>query len=559
MALSPQAGRLPGADQLIDPADLVASYYTLEPDPENPAERVAFGTSGHRGTSLRAGFNEAHILAVTQAVCDLRRQEGISGPLFLGRDTHALSDPAGRTALQVLAANGVRTLVQAGGGFTPTPAVSHAILCWNRGRETGLADGIIITPSHNPPEDGGFKYNPPHGGPAATSVTFRIERRANELLRDGNRPVRRISLRAALNSGLVAEYDFVTRYVDDLDSVIDFAPIAASGLKLGVNPLGGASLAYWEPLARKHGLDLAVTDGGRDATFRFVPLDHDGKIRMDCSSPWAMSRLLEIRDRFDLAFACDPDSDRHGIVTPTGLMNPNHYLSVAADYLAAHRPGWPAGAAVGKTVVTTSMLDRVSAARNRPLLEVPVGFKWFVPGLGDGSCALGCEESAGASFLRKNGEAWTTDKDGILLCLLAAEITARTGKNPAALHDGLAERFGSPLYERLDSPLAPEARAVLSELTPERVEMKELAGSPVRAVLTRAPGNREAIGGVKVVSDDGWFAVRPSGTEAISKVYVEGFRGEEHFRELKREALAFLENALAGGNRKKTGAAACRE
>ncbi len=540
MASSPLAGRLPGPEQLTDIPALVASYYTTTPDPEAPAERIAFGTSGHRGSSLRASFNEAHVVAVTQAVCDVRRADGLSGPLFLGRDTHALSEPAFRTALEVLAANGVQARVQTGGGFTPTPAVSRAILDWNKGRESGLADGIVITPSHNPPQDGGFKYNPPHGGPADTDVTSRIERRAAELLAGGNRLARRVSLRAARSSGLVTAYDYCERYLDELATVIDVEALAASGLKLGVNPLGGASLGYWEPLAGRFGLNLTVTNPEYDPTFRFVPLDHDGKIRMDCSSPWAMSRLLDMRADFDLAFACDPDSDRHGIVTPDGLMNPNHYLAVAADYLFRRRPGWARNAAVGKTVVTSSLLDRVAADLGRPLLEVPVGFKWFVPGLRAGTCGLGCEESAGASFLCQDGTPWSTDKDGILLCLLAAEMTARTGKNPAELYRELSARLGAPLYERQDSPLGGAGREAIARLTPESVALKTLAGSPVSAVLTRAPGNNAPIGGVKVVSADGWFAVRPSGTEPIGKVYMEGFKGEEHFGRLKAEALAFV-------------------
>lgn len=544
MSLDPRAGRLPAPDQLIDVPALVAAYYTLTPDPERPAEKIAFGTSGHRGTSLNASFNEAHILAVTQAVCDVRRADGVAGPLFLGKDTHALSEPAWRTALEVLTANGVQVRVQAGGGFTPTPAVSHAILGWNRGRSSGRADGIVITPSHNPPGDGGFKYNPAHGGPADTALTTRIEQRAGELMAGRNRMVQRVSLRGALASGLVVEYDYASRYVDDLASAIDFRALAASGLRLGVNPLGGASLAYWEPLARRYGLDLTVTNPEHDPTFRFVPLDHDGKIRMDCSSPWAMSRLLEMKDRFDLAFACDPDADRHGIVTPAGLMNPNHYLSAVAAYLFRSRPDWPKHAAVGKTVVTSSLLDRVAADLGRGLVEVPVGFKWFVPGLSDGSLGMGCEESAGASFLRRDGTAWSTDKDGPLLCLLAAEMTAVTGKNPAELYADLTGRFGAPLYERVDSPLDDEGRAALRRLDPADVRLKDLAGSPVSAVLTRAPGNDAPIGGVKVVSADGWFAVRPSGTESICKVYMEGFRGEDHFRALKEEALAFLADAL---------------
>lgn len=544
MPQDPHAGQLPDPDRLIDIPSLIAAYYTLTPDPECPAEKISFGTSGHRGSSLNASFNEAHILAVTQAVCDVRRANGVTGPLFLGKDTHALSEPAWRSALEVLTANGVQVRVQAGGGFTPTPAVSHAILNWNRGRQSGLADGIVITPSHNPPADGGFKYNPPHGGPADTTLTSRIESRAGEILAGRNRLVQRLSLRGALSSGLVVDHDYVGRYVDDLASIINFPKIAASHLKIGVNPLGGASLAYWEPVARRYGLDLTVTNPEHDPSFRFVPLDHDGKIRMDCSSPWAMSRLLDMKDSFDLAFACDPDADRHGIVTPAGLMNPNHYLSVAADYLFRTRPDWPAGAGVGKTVVTTSMLDRVAADLGRPLTEVPVGFKWFVPGLFEGSLGMGCEESAGASFLRRDGTAWSTDKDGPLLCLLAAEITAATGKNPAQLYAELTERFGSPLYERVDSPLNDAGRAALKALSPRDVSLKDLAGAPVTAVLTHAPGNDAPIGGIKVVSDDGWFAVRPSGTEPVCKVYVEGFRGEKHFASLKEEAQAFLNRVL---------------
>lgn len=541
----PVPGQLPPTSFLIDVPSLIASYYTTEPDITKPAESVAFGTSGHRGSSWKASFNEAHILAITQAVCDIRRTEGISGPLFLGKDTHALSEPAFRTTLEVLAANGVQTRVQTGGGFTPTPAVSHAILCWNKCRSSGLADGILITPSHNPPADGGFKYNPPHGGPADSALTGRIERRAAELMRAGNRDIQRISLRAAMNSGLVIDHDYATRYIADLVNVIDFAPIAASGLKLGVNPLGGASLAYWEPLARRYGLNLTVTNPDHDPTFRFVPLDHDGKTRMDCSSPYAMSGLLSMKDQFDLAFACDPDSDRHGIVTPAGLMNPNHYLSAVADYLLfdqrdGFRKLWPAHAAIGKTVVTTSMLDKICAAQNRPLLEVPVGFKWFVPGLHAGTCCLGCEESAGASFLRVDGSPWSTDKDGLILCLLAAEMTAKTGQNPAQRYAALTESFGAPLYERLDAPLDDAGRDALKRLSPSDVTLSTLAGSPVTAILTNAPGNDEPIGGLKICSDSGWFAVRPSGTEPISKIYLEGFQGPDHFARLKAEAVTFM-------------------
>jgi len=536
---------------LADIPALVASYYTVTPDPDIPAQSVSFGTSGHRGSSLRASFNEAHILAITQAVCDIRRADGISGPVFVAKDTHALSEPAFRTALEVLAGNGVQTLIQTGGGFTPTPVLSHAVLCWNRGRSEGLADGIVITPSHNPPEDGGFKYNPPHGGPAQTDITARIESRAARLLRNANREVSRVSLDRAVRSGLVKDYDFLGNYVRDLDSVIDFKPIAASGLRLGVNPLGGASLAYWEPIAERYGLNLEITQTGRDPDFRFVPPDRDGLIRMDCSSPWAMRTLLEMKDRFDLAFGCDPDADRHGIVTPTGLMNPNHYLAVVADYLirdqkdGGFRCAWPGHGAIGKTVVTSSMLDKVAAQAGRTVFETPVGFKWFVSGLHDGSCFMGCEESAGASFPRRDGRVWSTDKDGLLLCLLAAEITARDGRRPCERYSDLTNRHGLPLYERLDTPLDDAGRAALKKLRQEDVKLQELAGVPVTAVLTHAPGNGQAIGGVKVVSDKGWFAVRPSGTEPLCKLYVESFGGEEHFACLKAAALDFAASIRA--------------
>ncbi|MBQ3893174.1 MAG: phosphoglucomutase (alpha-D-glucose-1,6-bisphosphate-dependent) [Desulfovibrio sp.] len=544
MALDPQAGKLPRPDQLADIPALISAYYTDAPSAEAPEQAVSFGTSGHRGSSLRRTFNEAHILAVTQAVCEVRQANGINGPLFLGKDPHALSEPAWRTALEVLAANGVVVMVQAGGGFTPTPAISHAILRWNR-KGIAQADGIVVTPSHNPPQDGGFKYNPPHGGPADTTLTARIQERANELLRGGNAGVKRISLYKALRSGFVKEHDYVSSYVEDLANVIDFPAIAAAGLKLGVDPLGGASLAFWQPIAERYGLNIEDTNEQYDPTFRFMPLDHDGKIRMDCSSPWAMAELLRLKDRFDLAFACDPDSDRHGIVTPEGLMNPNHYLSVVADFLiqdseAGFRKAWKKDAAVGKTVVTSSMINRVAEAHGRKVLEVPVGFKWFVPGLHSGDCFMGCEESAGASFLRADGLPWSTDKDGPILCLLAAEITAKTGKDPAQLYHALEYRYGAPIYRRIDSPMTPEMKAAFKSVSPESVTMKELAGDPVQEVLTKAPGNGAPFGGLKVVTGGGWFAVRPSGTEPIYKLYMEGFKGEAHFEKMRDEAQAFL-------------------
>ncbi len=543
MALHPLAGHLPEPDMLVSLPSLVAAYYTDAPDPAVPAERIAFGTSGHRGSSLKRSFNEAHILAMTQAVCELRAQDGISGPLYLGVDTHALSEPARRTALEVLAANGVQVLVQVGGGYTPTPVVSHAILCWNRTHEA-KADGIIITPSHNPPVDGGFKYNPPHGGPADTSITARIEERANALLAANNVGVKRVSLSGARASGCIREADMRGAYVEDLPSVIDMQAIAASGLHIGADPLGGATVEYWGLIAETYGLHLDVINREVDPTFRFIPLDHDGVIRMDCSSPYAMASLLRIKDNFDLAFGCDPDSDRHGIVTPAGLMNPNHYLSVAAWHLFQYRPDWPQGAGIGKTVVTSSMLDRVAGALGRPLVEVPVGFKWFVPYLFDGVCGLGCEESAGASFLRRDGTPWSTDKDGPLLCLLAAEMAAVHGKSPSELYAGLTERFGAPAYARADSPLDPELRPRFAKLTADSLPVDRLAGAPVTSVLTRAPANQAPIGGLKVITEQGWFAVRPSGTEPICKVYTESFLGEEHRRQIETEAVSLLDGML---------------
>lgn len=542
------AGHLPAPEKLERIPALMSAYYTEFPNPKIPGQRVSFGTSGHRGSSLLHTFNEEHIYAVTQAVCEYRAAKGIDGPLFLGGDTHALSEAAFRSALEVLVANGVHVRIAKDGAYTATPAVSHAILRWNAGRERGLADGIIITPSHNPPRDGGFKYNPPHGGPAETDVTAWIEKRANEYLEAGNRAVRLVHLREAKKSPLVEEFDFTRAYVEDLPKVLDMKAIAASGLKLGVDPLGGASLPLWEPIAETYGLDLTVVNKEVDPTFRFVPCDKDGQIRMDCSSPYAMSRLLEMRNDFDLAFACDPDSDRHGIVTRQELMNPNHFLTVAAWHLFRTRADWPAERGIGKTVVTSAMLDRVGKQLGRPVVEVPVGFKWFVPYLFNGRCGMGCEESAGASFLCFDGAPWSTDKDGPLMCLLAAEIMAKAGKSPSGIYEDLTKSLGDPVYQRLDAPADDRTRALLKALTPEQVKLKTLGGSPVISVITRAPGNDAPIGGVKVSSEDGWFAVRPSGTEAICKVYTESFKGQDYLCALQKDAIDFLEKLLKEGD-----------
>lgn len=546
MSVHPDAGSLSAPEDLVPIPSLIASYYTDFPDPTQSAQRIAFGTSGHRGSSEKTTFNEEHIYAVTQAVCDVRKSQGITGPLFLGVDTHALSEPAYRSALEVLVANGVEVRIAPDNVFTPTPAVSHAILCWNNGRTSNLADGIIITPSHNPPSDGGFKYNPPHGGPAESAITSSIEERANTLLTHDNKDVQLMQYRRARASHLVQEHDYISAYVDDLVNVIDMKAIADSGLRLGVDPLGGASLNFWQPIADKYHINLTLVSREYDPTFRFIPRDRDGKVRMDCSSPYAMGNLLRLKDDFDLAFGCDPDSDRHGIVTPDGLMNPNHYLSVAAWYLFRHRKDWPAQAGIGKTLVTSSMLDRVGASLGRKVVEVPVGFKWFVPYLFDGTCGIGCEESAGASFLRFNGKPWSTDKDGILLCLLAAEITAKEGKSPSALYRQLTESFSAPVYERIDSPADPHTRQVLLGLKADQIQLKELAGAPVSQILTTAPGNGAGIGGVKVCTDDGWFAVRPSGTEDICKIYAESFKGVEHLKALQAEATALLQSLVKG-------------
>jgi phosphoglucomutase len=541
MALSPLAGKPAPQALLIDPAQIEREYSARKPDPDDPAQLVSFGTSGHRGSPLTGSFNEAHIAAISQAICDYRVAQGISGPLFMGRDTHAASAPAQRTALEVLAANGVATVIQSADGFTPTPAISRAILVHNRGRTERLADGIVITPSHNPPEDGGFKYNPPNGGPADSDVTGWIQRRANELLREGNRSVKRVPLAQAQ----YAEQDFMTAYVEDLRNVIDMDAIRASGLKLAVDPLGGAAVHYWEPINRTYGLAIEVVNPQVDPTFSFMSVDHDGKIRMDCSSPYAMARMLELKDRYAVAFANDADADRHGIVTPSaGLLNPNHYLAVAIRYLLNARPGWNAAAAVGKTLVSSSMIDRVVAACGRRLLEVPVGFKWFAPGLLDGSVCFGGEESAGASFLRMDGTAWSTDKDGPILALLAAEITARTGKDPGEHYWQLTEQFGAPHYTRIDAPATPEQKARLAKLSPESVRASTLAGEPITAKLTRAPGNDAPIGGLKVVTENCWFAARPSGTENLYKIYAESCRDSPHLHKVIAEAQEIVTESL---------------
>ncbi|MFF1797164.1 phosphoglucomutase (alpha-D-glucose-1,6-bisphosphate-dependent), partial [Kitasatospora sp. NPDC058263] len=524
-----RAGQQAQPDDLVDVARLVTAYYTLHPDPEEPGQRVAFGTSGHRGSSLDAAFNEDHIAATTQAICEYRVAQGTTGPLFLGADTHALSEPARATAVEVLAANGVTVLLDSADGYTPTPAVSHAILAHNRRHPQALADGIVVTPSHNPPRDGGFKYNPPSGGPAGSEATGWIQDRANALIRDGLRGVKRVPYARALAAATTGRHDYLTAYTEDLVSVLDLDAVRAAGLRIGADPLGGASVAYWGRIAETHRLDLTVVNPVTDPTWRFMTLDWDGKIRMDCSSPAAMASLIERRDRFAIATGNDADADRHGIVTPDGgLMNPNHYLAVAVDYLYRHRADWPVDAAVGKTLVSSSMLDRVAADLKRDLVEVPVGFKWFVDGLLEGSIAFGGEESAGASFLRRDGGVWTTDKDGILLALLASEITAVTGRTPSEYYRDLTDRFGAPAYARVDAPADREQKALLARLSPEQVRAGDLAGEAVTAVLTEAPGNGAAIGGIKVCTENAWFAARPSGTEDVYKIYAESFHGADH-------------------------------
>jgi phosphoglucomutase len=545
MAISPLAGKPAPKEILVDVARLEREYYACVPDPGDPAQRVAFGTSGHRGSSLDGSFTEAHILAITQAICEYRRARDIDGPLFLGKDTHALSGPAQRTALEVLAAHDVETMIAQGDGVTPTPVVSRAILAHNRERSQRPADGIVVTPSHNPPQDGGFKYNPPNGGPADTDVTRQIEERANALLRGRNADVRRIPAERALHAPTTHEQDFILPYVNDLRNVVDVDAIRGGGLALAVDPLGGASLPYWEPINAIYGLDIDVVNPKLDPTFSFMTVDHDGAIRMDCSSPYAMARLVGLKDRYRVAFANDPDSDRHGIVAPSaGLMNPNHYLAVAIYYLLTHRPEWPARAAVGKTLVSSSLIDRVVADLGRELREVPVGFKWFVSGLFDGSFCFGGEESAGASFLRRDGSVWTTDKDGIIMDLLAAEITARTGRDPGEHYRDLTAKFGAPCYRRIDTPATPEQKARLAKLSPESVRASTLAGEPVTARITRAPGNDAPIGGLKVTTASGWFAARPSGTEDITKLYAESFRNAAHLEQILREAQEIVAAAL---------------
>ena len=547
MALHPLAGKPVPPEMLVNVPRLVSAYYTHKPDLSQQAERVAFGTSGHRGSSFNNRFTETHILAITQSLVEYRQQKGIDGPLYIGMDTHALSEAALASALEVLAANGVTVMVQEGLGYTPTPVISHAILTWNRGRTSGLADGIVITPSHNPPDDGGFKYNPPEGGPADGATTKRIETRANEIIENGMGAVKRVSYQAAISAETTHFYDYITPYINDLGNIIDMDAIAKAGLKIGVDPMGGAGIAYWEPIAKRYGIDLEIVNKRVDPAFSFMTVDKDGKTRMDCSSPWAMASLIDLKDRFDIAFGNDPDYDRHGIVTRTGgLMNPNHYLAVAIQYLFTHRPGWSESVAVGKTLVSSSMIDRVASKLGRKLVEVPVGFKWFVDGLVTGDFGFGGEESAGASFLRKDGTVWTTDKDGIILDLLAAEITAVTGKDPFEHYQALATEFGSPIYQRTSAPASFEQKAVLKKLSPEAVTADTLAGEPITAKMTNAPGNGAAIGGLKVTTENGWFAARPSGTEDIYKIYAESFKGEEHLAQILEEAQAIVNGVLGG-------------
>jgi phosphoglucomutase len=547
MALDPKAGQPATPDMLINVEKLERAFHDRRPDPADPNQLVIFGTSGHRGTPGDGTFTEAHILAISQAICDYRRAHKIDGPILMGKDTHALSGPAERTALEVLAANGIETVIAKDDGVTPTPVVSHAILVYNRGRRDHFADGIIITPSHNPPADGGFKYNPPNGGPADTDVTTWIQNRANVLLKAGNKDVKRVPYTQARKASTTHEQDFILPYVHDLANVIDMEAIRAAGLKLGVDPLGGAALFCWAPINAIYGLNIEVVNPKVDPTFGFMTVDHDGKIRMDCSSPYAMSNLVKLKDRFRVAFGNDPDSDRHGVVTPSqGLMNPNHFLAVAIRYLLTHRPGWPASAVVGKTLVSSSLIDKVVAQLGRRLCEVPVGFKWFAPGLFDGTCCFGGEESAGASFLRRDGTVWTTDKDGPIMDLLAAEITARTGKDPGEHYRELAAQFGTPYYTRLDEPATPAQKEVLKKLSPAQVKADRLAGEPITAKLTRAPGNDAPIGGLKVLAASGWFAARPSGTENIYKIYAESFKDAAHLDTIVHEARHIVNEALAG-------------
>ena len=541
--VDPRAGKLPATSTLVNVPRLMTAYYSRQPDVALPAQRVAFGTSGHRGSALDASFNEHHILAITQAICDYRRQHASTAPVFLGADTHALSDAACASAIEVLAANEVNVLIDDADGYTPTPVVSHAILTHNHGRASDLADGIVVTPSHNPPRDGGFKYNPPHGGPAGTQVTEWIQDRANTLLTDELRGVKRIPFGRACRAATTRRHDFRDCYIRDLAGVVDMDALRHTGLRLGVDPMGGAGVRYWGMIAERYHVPIAVVSDEVDPTFRFMSVDWDGEIRMDCSSPYAMQRLINLKDRFDVAWACDPDHDRHGIVTrDAGLLNPNHYLAAAIAYLFAHRPKWPAHAGVGKTVVSTSMIDRVAARLGRPLVEVPVGFKWFVEGFVRGTLAFGGEESAGASLLRRDGTVWTTDKDGIVLGLLAAEMTAVTGRTPGELYDDLTREFGAFAYQRIDAPATPDQKAKLQHLSPQRIT--EVAGDKVTSVLTNAPGNGAAIGGLKVITVNGWFAVRPSGTEDVYKLYAESFRGSDHLARLQAEAQAIIQRAF---------------
>lgn len=544
MAVHKFAGKKAPYSILENIPRLITSYYSSKPDPDNPLHAIRFGTSGHRGSAKDSTFNEDHILAISQAVADYREKNGIKGPLYIGIDTHALSEPAMITTLEVLAANGVEIRYQGDFGYTPTPAVSHAILTWNREGSKPQADGVVITPSHNPPADGGFKYNATHGGPAGTEITKEIENKANKYLKNGLNGVKRISLERALRRESTQPHDYVKPYTDDLNNVIDMDVIKNSGLKIGADPMGGSGIAYWEPIAEKFNLNIEVVNPRVDQTFSFMTVDRDGKIRMDCSSPYAMASLIDLKDKYDIAFGNDTDFDRHGIVTKAGLMNPNHYLAVAIQYLFQNRPGWSAEAAIGKTLVSSGMIDRVAKSIGRTLSEVPVGFKWFVDGLLNGTYGFGGEESAGASFLRKNGTAWSTDKDGIIMNLLAAEITAKTGKNPSEHYKELEEKFGSPVYERLDAPATLQEKKLLSNLSPDQVKADQLAGEPILKKLTRAPGNDAEIGGLKVETENGWFAARPSGTEDIYKIYTESFKGTDHLKQIQEEAIAIVDSVL---------------
>jgi phosphoglucomutase len=545
--INPLAGKTVAPSMLANIPRLVTAYFAGKPDPSVTAQRVAFGTSGHRGSALNNAFNEAHILAISQALCDARRSAGISGPMFVGIDTHALAEPAAASALEVFAANGIEVMVDQHDGYTPTPVISHAIITYNKGRERGFADGVVITPSHNPPEDGGFKYNPPNGGPADTDITAVIERAANGFLEDGLRGIKRIPYDRARRSAGVHRYDFIGPYVADLANVVDMEAIRSSGVRIGIDPLGGAGVRYWQPIIERYGLAATIVSDVVDPTFRFMTVDWDGKIRMDCSSPYAMARLIGMRDKFDVAFANDTDADRHGIVTRSnGLMNPNHYLAAAIAYLFENRPQWRGDSAVGKTIVSSAIIDRVAKKLGRPLVETPVGFKWFVDGLSDGSFGFAGEESAGASFLRRDGSVWTTDKDGIIPGLLAAEMTARTGSDPSQMFDKLTGELGVPFYERIDAPATPAQKNLLKALSPEKLAMSELAGEPVRAALTAAPGNGQSFGGIKVSADSGWFAARPSGTEDVYKIYAESFRSEDHLRQIQQDAQRAIAKAFAG-------------